>query len=158
MRAAILTVSSSRAEGDGTDLSGPALAALAASIGAEVVAREIVADDRARIEQQLLSWADEAGVELILTSGGTGCSPTDLTPEATRAVIEREVPGVPEAIRAASRPHTDNWMLSRGTAGIRGKTLIVNLPGNPKSIDQAGSALVPALSHALQLIQGRAAH
>jgi molybdenum cofactor synthesis domain-containing protein len=95
----------------------------------------------------------------VLTTGGTGFSPNDLTPEATRAVVEREAPGIPEAMRAASRPHTRHWMLSRGVAGIRGTTLIVNFPGNPKSIREAGEAIAGALPHALELLAGkRSAH
>lgn len=158
MRAAVLTVSTSKASGEGSDQSGPALAALAESIGAEVAIREIAPDDQAQIEQLLRRWSDDAGCELILTTGGTGCSPSDRTPEATRAVIEREVPGIAEAMRAASRSHTKHWMLSRAVAGIRGRTLIVNFPGNPKSIAEAGDAIAAALPHAVELIAGRSAH
>jgi molybdopterin adenylyltransferase len=158
MRAAILTVSTSKANGAGTDESGPALAALAESIGAQVALREVAPDDQELIEERLRRWSDEEGAELILTTGGTGCSPTDRTPEATRAVIEREVPGIAEAMRAASRPHTANWMLSRGVAGIRGRTLIVNFPGNPGSIGEVGEAIGAALPHAVDLIAGRGPH
>ncbi len=158
MRVAILTVSTSKAGGRGSDESGPALAGLAESIGGEVTVREIVPDDEAQIEEQLRRWADEDGCELILTSGGTGCSPTDRTPEATRAVIEREVPGIGEAMRAASRPYTDHWALSRAIAGIRGRTLIVNFPGSPRSIAEVGEAIGAALPHALEQIAGRSGH
>jgi molybdenum cofactor synthesis domain-containing protein len=155
MRAALLTISSSKARGEGVDESGERLAELAAELGLEVEGREVIPDEQATIEARLRHWADEAGVELVLTSGGTGFSPDDVTPEATRAVIEREAPGIAEAMRAASRPHTPNWMLSRALAGIRGSTLIVNFPGSPRSIEQAGEAIAAALPHALELLAGR---
>jgi molybdenum cofactor synthesis domain-containing protein len=155
MRAAIITISSSRSGGEGPDESGEKLSALAVRIGAEVAARELIPDDRGRIEERLRHWADTGGCELVMTTGGTGFSPTDVTPEATRAVIEREAPGIPEAMRAASRPHTGHWMLSRGVAGIRGQSLIVNFPGSPESIAEAGDAIAAALPHALALLAGR---
>ncbi len=154
MHAAAITVSTSKAAGDGKDESGPRLEALARELGATVVARELVPDDRALIEARLLRCADEERCALVLTSGGTGVSPDDVTPEATRAVLEREIPGIAEAMRLSSQPHTANWMLSRALAGVRGATLIVNLPGNPRAIDQVGDALAPALAHALALIAG----
>lgn len=154
MRAAILTVSSSKARGEGEDTSGERLAELVAELGLEVAAREIVPDERGTIEARLLRFCDELGVELVLTSGGTGMSPDDVTPEATRTVLDREAPGIAEAMRAASRPHTAHWMLSRGVAGTRGTTLIVNFPGNPRSIGQCGEALAPSLPHALALLAG----
>ncbi len=152
IRAATLTVSTSKAAGDGTDEGGPALAKFIAKLGLELVAAEIVPDDRAAIEGRLIHFADELGCALILTTGGTGFSPDDVTPEATRAVIDREAPGIGEAMRIASRPHTDKWMLSRGMAGIRGRTLIVNFPGNPPSIAQIGGELAPAMGHAFELL------
>jgi molybdenum cofactor synthesis domain-containing protein len=158
LRAGVLTVSTSKARGQGPDESGARLEALSGRLGLEVALRALVPDERGRIEAVLRHWADEDGVELVLTSGGTGCSPTDVTPEATRAVLEREAPGIAEAIRSASRPHTANWMLSRGVAGIRGSTMIVNFPGSPRSIDQAGEAIATAIPHALDLLAGRGAH
>ena len=155
MRAAVITVSSSRAAGENGDESGEALARFAERLGAEVAARELIPDDRERIEEALRRNAD-GGCELILTTGGTGFSPNDVTPEATRAVIEREAPGIPEAMRLASREHTQHWALSRGVAGIRGNALIVNFPGSPRSIEQAGESIEAALPHALELIAGRA--
>lgn len=155
MRAAVLTVSTSRAAGEGGDESGDALAELATGLGAEIAGREVIRDDRELIAERLRHWADERGCELVLTTGGTGFTPNDLTPEATREVIDREAPGIPEAMRAASRSHTKHWMLSRAVAGIRGRTLIVNFPGSPKSITEAGEAIAPALPHALDLIAGR---
>lgn len=154
MRAAILTVSSSRASAGGFDESGARLAVFAEGLGAEIAARELLADDRDAIEAQLRRWADVDRYELVLTSGGTGFAPSDQTPEATRAVVEREAPGLAEAMRLASREHTPHWMLSRAVAGIRGKTLIVNFPGSPRSILQAGDAIAAALPHALDLIAG----
>ncbi len=153
--AAILTISTSRSRGDGEDESGPALAAFAERIGATVVGTEVVPDQRELIAGRLRWWCDEGGCELVLTTGGTGLSPDDVTPEATRDVIEREAPGIAEAMRAGSREHTDKWMLSRGVAGLRGRTLIVNFPGNPPAIEQAGAAIAAALPHALSLIVHR---
>jgi molybdopterin adenylyltransferase len=159
MRAALLTVSTSRADGDGEDGSGAALTKFVAGLGLEVVAQEIVADDRWQIVARLRHFCDGLGADLVLTSGGTGLAPDDVTPEATRAVIEREAPGIAEAMRAASRPHSRHWMLSRAVAGTRGATLIVNFPGSPKSITECGEAIAPALPHALALLAGdRPAH
>jgi molybdopterin adenylyltransferase len=158
-RAAILTISTSKAAGAGNDESGPRLAALAERLGAEVAARAIVPDEREPIERRLREWSDVERYALVLTSGGTGLAPSDVTPEATRAVIEREAPGIGEAMRACSRAHTPNWMLSRALAGTRGTTLIVNFPGNPAAIEQTGDALAGSLAHALELIAGgRAGH
>lgn len=155
MRAAVITVSSSRAAGGGAqDESGPALASFAERLGGQIAGSEVVPDDRDLISDRLRHWC-EAGCELVLTTGGTGFSPTDVTPEATRAVVEREAPGIAEAIRLASREHTRHWMLSRATAGIRGRTVIINFPGSPRSIAQAGEAIADALPHALELAAGR---
>lgn len=162
-RAAIITISSSKAAradrredaGASGDESGPRLAALVEQLGLELAGRELIGDDRALIADRLRHWADAERCALILTSGGTGLSPSDVTPEATSAVIERQAPGIAEAMRDASRPHTPNWMLSRAVAGTRGATLIVNFPGSPASIDQTGEALAGPLAHALALIAGR---
>jgi molybdenum cofactor synthesis domain-containing protein len=155
MRAALLTVSTSKARGEGTDESGARLGEFAAGLGLDIAAREVVPDDRATIEDRLRHLCDGLGVELVLTSGGTGLSPDDVTPEATRAVIDREAPGIAEAMRAASRPHSPHWMLSRGVAGARGHTLIVNFPGSPRAIGQCGEAIAAALPHALALLAGK---
>lgn len=154
MRAAALTISTSKADGRGTDESGPQLVELIRAIGAELAGAEVIPDDRERIAERLRNWADVERCDLVLTSGGTGLSPTDVTPEATRDVLEREAPGIAEAMRAASRPHTEHWMLSRAVAGTRGRTLIVNLPGNPKAIRETADALRPSLAHAISLLSG----
>jgi molybdopterin adenylyltransferase len=154
IRAAVLTVSTSRAAGKDGDEGGDALAEYASTLGAQIVGREVIPDDLELVAERLRHWADQERCQIVLTTGGTGFTPTDLTPEATRQVIEREAPGIPEAMRAASRPHTKHWMLSRAVAGIRGSTLIVNFPGSPRSITEAGEAIAEALPHALKLIQG----
>jgi molybdopterin adenylyltransferase len=153
IKAAILTVSDSRSAGEAEDESGARLAEFAESLGAEVVARQVVGDEREQIEAQLRGWADGGGCDLVLTTGGTGFAPRDVTPEATRAVIEREAPGIAEAMRLASREHTDLWMVSRGVAGVRGRALIVNFPGAPKSIAETGPAIAAALRHAVELLR-----
>ena len=155
MRAALISISTTKSAGEGTDEGVSALAELARSLGAEIDGSDLIPDDRELIEQRLRHWADERDCDLVLTSGGTGFSPSDVTPEATRAVIEREAPGIAEAMRAASREHTPHWMLSRAVAGIRGHTLIVNFPGSPKSIRETAAVLAPALPHALALLADR---
>ncbi len=154
MRAAVLSISTSKARGEGKDESGPKLAELARAMGAEIAAIELLADERELIEERLRHWADSEGCDLILTTGGTGFAPSDVTPEASRAVIERLAPGISEAIRAASQDHTRHWMLSRAVAGIRGRTLIINFPGSPASIKQAGAAIAASLPHAIELLAG----
>ncbi len=158
--AALLTISTSRAAGaGGEDESRPAMALLVTELGIEVRSAETIPDERELIESRLLTLSEDPDCVLILTSGGTGVSPTDVTPEATRAVIEREIPGLAEAMRMASLPHTGNWMLSRMVAGVRGETLIVNLPGSPAAIEQIGEEIAAPLLHALELIAGgRAGH
>jgi len=154
VRAAVLTISTSKARGDGEDESGPALVEFARSLGAEVEGTDVIPDDRDEIESRLRHWSDDRSCDLVLTSGGTGFAPSDVTPEATKAVLDREAPGIAEAMRAASRDHTTHWMLSRAVAGIRGRTLIVNFPGSPKSVRETADAIAPALPHALALLAG----
>ncbi|MGN6215532.1 MAG: MogA/MoaB family molybdenum cofactor biosynthesis protein [Solirubrobacterales bacterium] len=153
-RVAVITISSSRARDGGADESGDALAAFVAELDGELVGRELVADERSEIESSLRRWADGGGCDLVLTTGGTGFAAADVTPEATEAVLERRAAGIAEAMRAASAEHTPHWMLSRAAAGIRGATLIVNFPGNPKAIAETAGALLPALPHAVSLLRG----
>jgi molybdenum cofactor synthesis domain-containing protein len=148
MRTAILTVSTSVAAGRSQDLSGQALAELAAQAGAEIVAQGVVADDAAAIEEWLRGQVGDE-VSIILTTGGTGFTPDDVTPEATRAVIERDAPGIAEAMRAESRRHTPMGILSRGCSGLAGRSLIVNFPGNPKAIRELFGVIAPILEHAV---------
>ena len=152
-RVGVLTVSSSRARSGGTDASGDTLVELVASFGGEVADRTIVADDREQIAAVLRRWADDLRCDLILTTGGTGLTSDDVTPEATAAVVERPVPGIAEAMRAASAPHTPYWVLSRATAGVRGGALIVNFPGNPKAIAETGGVLASVVGHAVSLLR-----
>lgn len=153
LRAAVVTVSTSRSRDGGSDESGDALVALVAAMEGTVTGRELVSDDQDEIEQCVRRWADGGECDLILTTGGTGFAASDVTPEATEAVIERRAPGIAEAMRAASAEHTPHWLLSRATAGIRGSTLIINFPGNPKAIAETAGALVPALPHAVSLLR-----
>ncbi len=146
MQAAIITISTSLAGGTGEDVSGPRLAAAARAAGAEVVAQEVVPDDAGAIEARLRAHV-EAGVAFVFTTGGTGLTPDDVTPEATRAVIERDAPGFAEAMRAEGARHTPLGILTRGVSGIAGRTLIVNFPGSPKAIDQLFPVLAPTLRH-----------
>jgi molybdenum cofactor synthesis domain-containing protein len=154
MRAAIITISTSVAAGRTEDLSGAALAELAAEAGVEVVARETVSDDRRQIEDLLRQHAaPEANTPLILTTGGTGLTPDDVTPEATRAVIDRDAPGFAEAMRAESLRHTPMGILTRGVSGIAQRTLIINFPGNPKAIHELFGIVAPTLEHAVATLQ-----
>jgi molybdenum cofactor synthesis domain-containing protein len=152
MRAAVVTVSSSRAAGSEDDISGSALAELCEQAGLEVT-RELVPDDREAIAATLTRLADAGDVRFVFTTGGTGLTADDVTPEATRAVIERDAPGFAEAIRADSRKHTPLGILSRGVSGVRGRTLIVNFPGNPKAIGQSWPVVEPTLKHAAETLE-----
>jgi molybdopterin adenylyltransferase len=152
LKVGILTISDRSAAGQRADASGPMLEQAIIAKGWQVVRREIVADDRATIQTRLVSWADSHEMDVILTTGGTGFSPRDVTPEATTAVLERPAPGLAEAMRAASLQATPHAMLSRATAGIRGKTLLVNLPGSPKGALENLQIILPVLPHAVQLL------
>ncbi len=154
-RVGVLTVSDRGAVGEYEDRSGPLAAERVAAATGWVIERQaIIPDDFHTIAQTLRDWCD-AGLELILTSGGTGFAPRDVTPEATREVIERDAPGIAEALRAESLKVTRHAMLSRAVAGLRGQTLIVNLPGNPKAVGENLDVLLPVLPHALDLLTGR---
>ena len=153
LRIAILTVSDRSARGEREDLSGPALEEAITALGWQVAMKGVVSDDQDNIQARLIEWADLGGVDVLLTTGGTGFSSRDVTPEATLAVIEREAPGLTEAMRAASLQITPHAMLSRARAGMRGRTLIVNLPGSPKGAVESLGVILPVLSHAVQLLQ-----
>jgi molybdopterin adenylyltransferase len=152
VQTAVLTISTTLARGEGEDASGAALARLAQEAGCEIVARDVVTDDRSAIEALLRGYAG-GRIPLVFTTGGTGLTPDDVTPEATRAVIEREAPGFAEALRAESLKHTPMGMLARGVAGIAGRTLIVNLPGSPKAIAQLFPVLAPTLRHVVATLE-----
>ena len=152
MRAAIVTVSTSVAAGATEDTSGIALAQLVRDSGAEVVAQEVVTDDRAAIVAVLRRHIED-DVAVIFTTGGTGFTPDDVTPEATRAVIDREAPGYAEAMRSESLKYTPMGILTRGVSGIANRTLIVNFPGNPKAIAQLWPVIAPTLEHAVATLR-----
>ena len=149
----VLTISDSGAKGTRQDTSGENIRALVTQMpGAVITAGAIIPDERDQIEATLCEWSDEKHLHLILTTGGTGLAPRDITPEATRAVIDREAPGIAEAMRAVSIQHTPFGMLSRGVAGTRGRTLIINLPGSPKAVKECLECILPVLPHAVNLL------
>ncbi len=156
--AAILTTSDKAAAGQRTDTSGDAIREMLSSLDVTVERYEVVPDERAAISGRLMAWADEAGLDLIVTTGGTGLGPRDVTPEATRDAIDYEAPGLAEAMRLEGLKHTPMAMLSRAVVGVRGRTLIVNLPGSPKGVRENLSVLLPVLPHALELLRGHTEH
>ena len=157
MRTAILTVSTSVSRRASEDVSGPKLAALAENAGCEVVRMEVVPDDFSLIEDRLHEFVD-AGCDLVFTTGGTGLTPDDVTPEATAAVIDREAPGFSEAMRAESMRRTPHGVLQRGVSGMRRGTLIVNCPGSPKAVEELFPVIATALPHAVATLRGQSRH
>lgn len=155
-RAAVLTVSDLGSRGERVDTAGPAVASLLAGAGFEVVERALLPDEPEQIAALLRRWADEVGVALIVTTGGTGLSPRDRTPEATLAVIDYRVPGMEEAMRAASIAVVPTAMLSRAVCGVRARTLIVNLPGSERGARENLTVLLPILDHACSSLRGDA--
>ena len=153
-RVAIITSSDTGYRGEREDLSGPAIREIVEKNGYEVVSADILPDDRKMLSERMAEIADSGEAELILTTGGTGFSPRDIMPEATEDIIDRRVPGIPEAMRAYSMTITKRAMLSRATAGIRKKTLIINLPGSPKAVQEALEFLLPHLDHGIGILRG----
>ena len=158
IHAVVITVSDRSARGEREDESGAALARLFEDVGAEIVARHVVSDDLESLAALLRESADRAGVNLVVTTGGTGLSPRDNTPEATLSVIEREAPGISEAMRAGTLRQMPAAMLSRGVCGTRSGALIINLPGSPRAVRECFDVIRPALAHAVAQLAGRGAH
>ncbi|HUT79119.1 MAG TPA: MogA/MoaB family molybdenum cofactor biosynthesis protein [Polyangia bacterium] len=154
--ACVLVASDSRSAGRNADLAGPAAVAALSDIGIGVLDVAVVPDDRKAIADKLIEWCGRDDVALIVTAGGTGLAPRDVTPEATRDVIEREVPGIPELLRAESLKLTPHAALSRAAAGVRNRTLIVNMPGSPRGVRESIGFLARLLPHALETVTGRA--
>ena len=155
-KAAVLTVSDRSFRGERPDAGGPLVVEILKNAGYAVTETAIVPDEKGRIEAALRQWCDREPVDLIVTTGGTGFAPRDVTPEATEDVIERRVPGIPEAMRAFSLTITKRAMLSRATAGIRKGTLIVNLPGSPKAVRECLEVIIEALGHGIEILTGDA--
>lgn len=158
IRAVLITVSDGCARGLREDKSGAALRELLQELDAEIVASEILPDDLEPLSEKLRAYAERPGVNLIVTTGGTGFGPRDNTPEATRAVIEREAPGIAEAMRTETRQNTPLAMISRGVSGTRARALIVNLPGSTKAVRECFNVIKPVLPHVIQLLAGETEH
>ena len=158
MKAVVITVSDACSRGEREDASGAALVELLTELGAQIVERKIVSDDLDPLSQMLREYAESSDVDVIITTGGTGLGPRDNTPEATLRVIEREAPGIAEAVRAESLKATPMAMLSRGVCGVRSGTLIINLPGSPKAVRETFAVIAAVLPHALDLLAGNTTH
>lgn len=154
IRTAVITISDKGSKGQREDLSGPVIKKLMEAAGAEIVFEEIIADEKKMIKDSLIEIADQKQADLILTTGGTGFAERDITPEATAEVIEKEVPGIPEKIRAETAKITAQAFLSRARAGIRKKTLIINLPGSPKAVQECLEAALEIIPHGVQILKG----
>lgn len=154
IKVSILTISDKGARGEREDTSGSTIQDLLKGLPSEVIHYEVIPDEKDVIKQALIRCTDSLGSDLILTTGGTGLSPRDVTPDATREVIEKEVPGFSEAMRAEGLKKTPHAMISRAACGIRGETLIVNLPGSPKAVRESLATILPALPHALSKLKG----
>lgn len=152
-RAGVVTVSDKGFAGEREDVSGPLLVQLLQNVGAEAVVHTIVPDEPEQIQETLIHYADDEGVDVVVTTGGTGLTPRDQTPEATMAVIDREVPGLAEVLRFEGHRKTPLAVISRGVAGIRGRTLIVNLPGSPRAVREGMDSLAPILPHAVRMVR-----
>jgi molybdopterin adenylyltransferase len=154
LKAGILTVSDKGARGQRQDKSGEAIRGVLARVESQVVKYDIVPDEKEDVAGKLVEWADSGEVDLILTTGGTGLSKRDITPEVTLAVVDKSVPGIAEAMRAKSLEKTPMAVLSRAAAGVRGKCLIINLPGSPKAVKECLEAVLPAIPHGVEIIKG----
>ena len=152
----ILTISDKGSRGEREDESGKAIREILAALDARLVKYDIVPDEQEVISGRLVEWADKEGIDLIITTGGTGLSPRDVTPEATLVVLDRMAPGFAEAMRAESLKKTPTAMLSRAVAGIRGGSLIINLPGSPRAVRECLEVILPALPHAIEVLRGEA--
>jgi molybdopterin adenylyltransferase len=149
----IITISDGAARGERQDVSGERMRTLISQLpNSQISAQTIIPDEQEQITATLLDWSDNQHLNLILTTGGTGLAPRDVTPEATKVVIERDAPGIAEALRAMSLQHTPMAMLSRGVAGVRGRTLIINLPGSPKAVQECLTYIIEVLPHAINLL------
>ncbi len=158
IRAVVITVSDACAQGEREDASGDTLIGLLTELGAEIVAREVVNDDLEPLTNLLKESADNPLVNLVVTTGGTGFGPRDNTPEATKRIIERDAPGLAEAMRAESIKHTPMGMISRGVCGVRSESLVVNLPGSPKAVAENFAVIKPVLPHVIDLLAGKTRH
>ncbi len=158
LRAKILVLSDAASAGQREDRSGPAVREMLEARGWAVIACDVLPDDVRQIRYRLEAWADSVDCDAIITTGGTGLGPRDVTPEATRAVIEKEIPGLAELMRSEGAKKTRRAVLSRGLAGVRGNKLIINLPGSPRGARESLASIIEVLPHAIDLVQGRTGH